>query len=442
MDVLRLDPDTILPTDLVEEYSSMVWTERTVEDGEFELRTAKVAETKAFLPEGTLISHLDTDEVMKVESHTIEKDENENDVLLVKGRSILPTLLEDRIMVGGYEYGKEWASYQNYTTSEVISAILWNYLANGSSSDAFAGSGWHNANLKVPNLVVTDSTNLVEPQTRWFFEDGEIHPKLKELLEAHGLGVRSIRPLKTSGNVVSLDASQSTSRGVRTLTPTVNIEQLRIDIYQGLDRTLGQSVNEPVVFSYEFGDIDDPSYLFSSKGIKNLAVVRSEFSIREVWPKTGLTRPSDIPVGADLKVMYFDGGTADFDPPQPPEFVPYPDSEEPLTPEEIAQVDDQNAMNQRFYDRQVAAYNARVANFEAEIVEKAMLELNKHNRAIIFDGAISPLSRYKYREQYFLGDKVTLTAEYGVEETMTVVEYVRTEDQTGDRGYPTLVLTS
>lgn len=456
VDVLKLDSDTLLPTDLVENYSSMVWTERHTEDGEFELRTAKVAETREFLPEDTLISHLDTDEVMKVETHSIEKDENENDVLLIKGRAIKAPLLEDRVMIG-YEYGKEWNTYQYYNTSEVISALLWNFLVNGSGWNAILGSGPLNPAFKVENLVITDSTSLSDDQRLWFFKDGELYPQLKDLLLIHNFGIRSVRPVGGSGNVVSLDTTiLSSSRGVRSLTPTENIQQLRLDLYQGLDRTRGQSVNTPVVFSYEFGDIDDPSYLFSSKNLKNLAIARSSISTREVWADTGLTPPSVIPTGADLRVLYFDGGQPDDQPPEPFEFTSYPEPipyPEGATQQEKAEIDAENAQNNDNVDadndqklvahqRAVAAYQQRLAEFEVEVVDKALLELKKYNREIIFDGAISPLSTYKYRKDYFLGDKVTLSAEYGVENTMLVSEYVRTEDQTGDRGYPTLVLSS
>jgi len=36
---------------------------------------------------------------------------------------------------------------------------------------------------------------------------------------------------------------------------------------------------------------------------------------------------------------------------------------------------------------------------------------------------------------------VSLMGEYGLETSMTVAEFVRTEDHDGDRGYPTLILS-
>jgi hypothetical protein len=106
-------------------------------------------------------------------------------------------------------------------------------------------------------------------------------------------------------------------------------------------------------------------------------------------------------------------------------------------------------------DQNVAGFNRRVlmvdggtqgsqvlADFNAANIQKAKIELKKHNRAVLFDGTISPLSPYKYNSEYFLGDKVTLLAEYGYEAQMQVSEYVRTEDAEGDRGYPGLILAT
>ena len=72
------------------------------------------------------------------------------------------------------------------------------------------------------------------------------------------------------------------------------------------------------------------------------------------------------------------------------------------------------------------------------LVQKAQAELKKHGRIRLFDGAISPVSPFHIGEDYNLGDKVTLMAQYGFDQTMIVSEYVRTEDSEGDRGYPGL----
>ena len=87
MEVLRLNPTTYLPDSLVEGYTSMIWTERYLENGEFEMKTPKVSETKALIPENSMLSLLDTQEVMFVETHSIGRDSNGISELTVKGRT-------------------------------------------------------------------------------------------------------------------------------------------------------------------------------------------------------------------------------------------------------------------------------------------------------------------------------------------------------------------
>jgi hypothetical protein len=61
---------------------------------------------------------------------------------------------------------------------------------------------------------------------------------------------------------------------------------------------------------------------------------------------------------------------------------------------------------------------------------------------MLFDGQINPISTsYKTPQDYYLGDQVTLIADYGVSQTMQVEEVIRIQDADGDRTYPTLTVT-
>ena len=68
---------------LIEGWSSLIWTERFREAGEFELRTPRVAEHFTQMPEGAAISLLDSREVMLVDTHTIEKNEKGESELVI-----------------------------------------------------------------------------------------------------------------------------------------------------------------------------------------------------------------------------------------------------------------------------------------------------------------------------------------------------------------------
>ncbi len=83
--------------------------------------------------------------------------------------------------------------------------------------------------------------------------------------------------------------------------------------------------------------------------------------------------------------------------------------------------------------------SALIASFSDDLPEKGEVALRQTERVELFDGTISAESPYEYTKDYFLGDKVTILAEYDFAQTMRVSEYIRTEDSEGDRGYPGLI---
>ena len=342
MDVLRLDATSYRPDEIVEGYSSMIWTERQDKNGEFQLKTTKVSETRDLIPEDSLITLLDSSEVMIVETHSIAKNSDNAPELTVSGRTF-ETFLSNRAIT----LKEDTASY---TTSEVIAYLLDQAVVSAA-----------NAKDDLPNVSVTDSTTISDVAKVWTLDPKDIYALVTEFLPLAALGLRIIRP-------------------------TVDGDPLRMDIYNGLDRSKAQVYRDPVIFHYNSGHIEDPSYLFSNKDYKNFALVRAASGLLEVWPGDNV-EPTPAPTGRDRKAIFVDASSS-------------PD---------------------------------------AEAIQKGQVELKKHNKAVLFDGAISPISPYKYGVEYSLGDIVTLSAEYGFEASMLVTEYVRTEDQDGDRGYPTLV---
>lgn len=396
MDVVRLDSDTYKPDSLVEGYSSMIWTERSIDAGDFQLTSSKIEETRALIPEGSLLSLLDTDEVMFVETHTVKRDDKGTPTLSTVGRTF-ETFTENRVAVGE-ESPSSWLAIKEWTPAEVVSYLLWNYLVNATGQDPSRDTATKSVHDVVPGLVITDSSTLGDPAKEWTLEPGEVYKQLRDLLTLSGLGVRNIRPSNTTADVVSFDTSATASRGTASKVSTSDISALRTDVYNGVDRTKDQSVVEPVIFTYSAGHINEPQYLFSIKDLKNVAMVSSSLGNMVVWPGTGITPPSVLPAGLDRRVLYVDGGR-------------------------MESGDD-------------------IDTFEASVIQKALVELAQHNRAAAFDGAVSLDSPYKYGVHFGLGDQVTLLGEYGLETSMVVSEYVRTQDVEGERGYPTLILST
>jgi hypothetical protein len=67
------------------------------------------------------------------------------------------------------------------------------------------------------------------------------------------------------------------------------------------------------------------------------------------------------------------------------------------------------------------------------------MSLAEASETAIFDGNINPdLNPYKFNIDYGLGDIVRLAGDYGLDESARVTEYIRSEDATGQKAYPTL----
>lgn len=385
MDVLRLDPTTYLPDALIEDYSSMIWTERYSGAGEFKMKSSQVLGTLDFLQEGRLITLLDTKEVMIIETRSVGVDNNGYPEVTVTGRTF-ETFLEQRAITA-LTYNEPWKALKQYKDSEMASLLLWNTLVNSTGQDPTRSGTIQSTLTAIANLGVTISSNLTETASDWWLESGEVYEFFTNVLSIEALGIRSIRPSGFSASLISFDTTNTSSRGAIIKTPTSGITKLCLDVYSGLDRTDSQTIREPIIFHYTSGDIDEPSYLRSIRDYKNMAIVTSSIGVLEVQgiPPAGS--------GMNRRILYLDGG-------------------------DIGDLE--------------------YAVFSEALKQKAKAELQQHNMLYMFDGAISPLARYKYGVDYNLGDTVTVMAGYNVHQTMMVSEYIRTEDAEGDRGYPGL----
>jgi hypothetical protein len=381
---------TFLPDDLIEGYTSLIWTERMGDAGGFELMTPDIDQTAALIPEDSLLTLRDSNEVMIVESHNLIRNAEGGAELKIVGSSY-ETMLQRRIMVA-VAYKKPWATLKTYRGPELISLLMWNHLVNATGEDPTRAAQTMDAKGAIPNVIVTDSSTITGALESWSLEEGEVYSRLRDFLELSDLGIRTIRPTKTTANVMSFDTTRTASRGNVSKVVTGDISQLRLDVYNGLDRTKDQTDRPVVIFHYSAGHIDDAQYLISHKDYRNIATVVTSVGNYVIVPHTIPTQDPNV-TGADRRMLWVDGG-------------------------------DKGDQDQ--------------TTFLAAAMQKGYIELAKHSKVVMFDGAISDMAPYKYNVDYFLGDRVSLIGEFGFEETMLISEYIRTQDINGERGYPGL----
>lgn len=396
MDFYKLDPTTYIPVKLIEGYSSLIWTERYSVLGGFEMRSPLIEEHMADLPEETLVSHKETQEVFIVDTLFIETTEDGARELVVSGVSF-ESVLQDRVAEGVYQ--QPWRVPVSYNGMKACGLLIYNYLCNPHGKDLTKETVHEmSGNNLIPNLGVAtqDTTNEVStmPVFEWWMETGEVYPIFTDWLSRQNLGVRNVRPVSEFENrrMALMEPCYYTSASG--YVPEALGTKLRMMVYKGLDRSRGQNRLPKVTFQYDEGDLADPKYLFSTRGLKNVCVVNSSMGSITVYADNNV---SPFLTGRQRRVMTVDAGD----------------------------VGDQDP-----------------TAFHWAMVQKGQIELAKYNRQQLFDAEIAETTPYKYKTHYDLGDRVSLHGEFGFKPKMMVNEYVRIEDEEGDRGFPTLVLAT
>lgn len=414
------------PGDVVEDWTSLIWTERYTEAGEFQLKTPAVHETLTLIPDGSHVCINESREIMRVKSHSIAVNEDGVEEATITGKS-LETFLTDRNV--NADVGIPYPMLREYKVQEALGVLIHNSIANGGVWDETGGPYANDPNRSlghrvsifdniVPQKALStedppDITDLQSVQ-EWYLENGDAYKFVLDWLRLGELGIRTTRPVNAYTDVI-LVGSTAPDIGAALATPFTHPNVVVWDIYNGRNRSVVPSEvdpHEPVIFRHDAGHILTPNYLLSREGFKNYCrVVSSEGEVTvwdgddgykfrtkdgpEITPIPGFAPPvpTGVTIGVDRYEMILDLGTID------------PGT---VTPEKYMRL-------------------------------KGKAELKKRRRQILLDGAISANAPYVFGTDYYLGDYVTVMGQYDVSETMQVAEYIRSQDKDGYKAYPTLI---
>lgn len=247
MDLFKFTPvsvDTTLDQgERINYVDRVTWIERYNTPGEFTLEAKLSSGLRELLPLGTLISHMDTTEVMVVEDQQI-KETHDDTSLIITGRSFV-SFLENRLV------GMNLARASSVVTPYTVTAdYSWNQIVKVINDHIVNPPT--DTNDSITNLVATHSmsgTGISEDRSIPY---GDLLKNVTDLLKIDNLGVRTIRR-----NTFGAPSGSST--------------QSVINIYQGVDKT------SKVMFSWVAGDIEEAEYLFTNRGHKTTALVIGQY---------------------------------------------------------------------------------------------------------------------------------------------------------------------
>ena len=212
---------------IVDYYSSIIWTRRYQDAGDFEIYISATPEVIVLLKEDNIVMRDDDDMLCVIETVTLSTDEENGDYLTVSGRSI-ESLLDRRIV---------WEQTTlNSTTEAAIRKLI---IENAISPQ--------DTNRTIPHLTLGTSNNFTETIRMQITGDS--------LLEA----VKNICITYEYGFKVTLENGN-----------------LVFNIYKGTDRSTGQNENPFVSFSPSFDNLVSSEYAYDKTPLKNVVLVAGE----------------------------------------------------------------------------------------------------------------------------------------------------------------------
>ncbi|AWN05889.1 minor tail protein [Streptomyces phage CricKo] len=360
MELYTLDP-LLRREAVIDQFESLIWTERFMEFGDFQVDMISTQASRNLLKTGTRLAMNESNYIMTVESVEDAEDSEGRRMLTVKGRS-MESILLDRV-------AKE--SLSDLTTSPKWTITLPPADVVRKIFHDICVTGVLDPNDVIP-FIVEDSfmptDTIVEPIDPITVEldPQPVYDAITDICNVWTLGFRMLR---------NHDASQ-----------------IYWDVYAGSNRTSGQTVLPPVIFTPELDNLQNTKELTSIDKAKNVAYVYSPAGFQMVY---GL--------GVDPEVEGF--------------------------------------------ERRVLVVNATDITSENPDVPTALMqrgneELAKYRTYQAFDGEVSQVSQYKYGRDYNLGDLVETRNLSGVTNNMRVTEQIFVSDQEGERSYPTLTLNT
>lgn len=382
MDLLRLENVNFTPDLLIEGWDSLIWTERYSEAGDFELHSYNIDSVLTALPIKTpsLVTLRDSREVMIVEEHSIETDDDGVEVLITKGRSF-ETFLEQR-----FNYtllpGTEYQLQRNYKDGDVIELLIFDAILNN-SYNVLTNDVTVRTNDFIANIKLAESwTDASVAATQWVTA-GIVYDDIKTRLNGLDFGIRILRPSTASANIVSItNPNTFSSRGVISRAVQSNVAEMIIEVYDGDDRSAS------VIFSPQLGHFVKPRSVFSLKDFKTAIIVKSPYAAGQNWQSTFTTQTG---LGLTRRWKYVEVGD---------EFG-------------------------------IAGSNTPLANYANSLYQTS-------RKLKYFDGQVVSTIAYKYNTDYFLGDLVTVVGNHDFTDVVRVTEYIRSQDKEGEVAYPTL----
>lgn len=230
MDLYILDSDFII-IKVLDTYTSLIWTDRYSEYGDFEICMPMLSDTLNYIKQGNYITRTDSEHSMIIEKLLINSSIDEGATLTVTGRS-LESILERRIVWGQM-------TISGYL-QDGINLLLNSCIISPSNIDR-----------KISNFVFQKTTDpLIENlKIDAQYTGDNLYEIIKNICLERFLGFK-----------VTLD----------------HLNQFVFTLYSGVDRSYNQTKNSFVIFSPGFDNLISSEYIESRAALRNVTLIGGE----------------------------------------------------------------------------------------------------------------------------------------------------------------------
>lgn len=230
MDVYLLDK-SFNKVRLVENYESLIWTERYDDHGDFVMKASLASYRPGDFPIDYYLENRESNELMIIEESEIQYTDEEGSFLEVRARA-LSSILNRRIV---------WAQTELDSLLEpaVKKLLDQNVIAATTTARRIPNLSFAYAGATVPSIYT------VEAQ----FLGTKIDKAIRDICEPYDVGFRVLHS---------------------------SLGQFQFRLYGGVNRSYEQSILPRVVFSPEFDNLEQAQYLKSKIGYVNAVLVGGE----------------------------------------------------------------------------------------------------------------------------------------------------------------------
>lgn len=360
-------------------YGSLIWSTRYNDIGECELYLPCTEENVKLLQKNYYLARDDDDMVCRIEEINLKTDTEDGDYLTIKAYDCRK-ILNQRIILG------------TLTFKGTVEDLIRRFVRENISKDAKL------ENRRINNFVLGERQGFEETfdgQVSW----DPLFDKVQELSETYGYGSKV----------------------------TLKDKTFAFSLYKGVDRSVNQNENDIVVFSEEYENLASSTYNYNGSSYKNCYISAGEGEGEE---RTLVTQEDENLVGIDRYELFVDANDVSSSVSYEDLLEIFPEheirarkiGEEPDIPTETKVTKLKYVMT---VDGEIVAFidekpTAKRTPSMCILTKESYLKLlEQHGKEQISEYKCSSSFEgeaitHKYREDYNLGDIVTVKNRYGI----------------------------